>query len=27
VHTAKLTGLRSIPDGLMRVTGLKMAAP
>jgi peptide/nickel transport system substrate-binding protein len=24
-HNAKLTGLRSIPDGLMRVTGLKMA--
>ena len=24
VHTTKLTGMRSVPDGLLRVTGLKM---
>jgi peptide/nickel transport system substrate-binding protein len=26
VHSAKLNGMRSIPDGLLRVTGLKMAS-
>ncbi|HVZ46239.1 MAG TPA: ABC transporter substrate-binding protein [Ramlibacter sp.] len=27
VHSPKLTGMRSVPDGLLRVQGLKMAAP
>ena len=26
-YTPKLSGVREIPDGLLRVSGLKMAAP